>query len=71
MTFLSKANMAKLFVLLAMATMLAGLVARAQQNVGSIRGTVQDPSKAAVPGTSVVCRNEATGIGLNPFAETN
>jgi hypothetical protein len=40
----------------------AGLSVYAQQNVGSIKGTVQDPSGGAIPGAIVVARDEATGV---------
>jgi Carboxypeptidase regulatory-like domain len=39
-----------------------GLSLYAQQNVGSIKGTVEDPSGGAIPGAMVVARDEATGV---------
>jgi len=33
-----------------------------QQNVGSIKGTVRDPSGAIMPGVSAVVRDQATGV---------
>lgn len=43
-------------------TLLAGLGLYAQQNVGSIKGTVKDPTGATIPGAAVIVRHEATGV---------
>src|SRR5262244_40262 len=48
-------------VFLAVVTVV-GLKLCAQQNVGSIKGTVEDPSGGAIPGATIVARDEATGV---------
>ncbi len=39
----------------------------AQQNYGTLRGTVTDPQGKVVPGVSVVAKNEATGVETPKF----
>ena len=57
-----KADSRFLFGLLCVsALLLAGLEVSAQVATGGLRGTVTDPSKAAVPGAAVVVRNRDTG----------
>ena len=47
---------------LALALFLSGAAAVAQTITGSVRGTVTDPSGAAIPGARVVVTNTATGV---------
>jgi hypothetical protein len=39
-------------------------VAWSQSSTGSVRGTVQDPTKAVIPSASIVLTNQATGVQL-------
>ncbi len=54
---------------LSVAVALLALPAAAQTGLGTVTGTVQDPSKAAVPRASVSLTNTATGIARE--AQTN
>src|SRR5437773_929528 len=54
--------MRKSFVLLVVASWIFVASAFGQSGQGSISGVVQDPSKAAVPGATVVVSNESKGI---------
>ena len=44
------------------ALLLCGSVARADELYGKIRGTVDDPSGAVIPGARVTVTNTATGV---------
>jgi hypothetical protein len=61
--FTERAVPAKVFVFLVMAVSVTVLQVAAQNKAGGeIRGTVMDPSGAAIPGVAVEIRNTATGV---------
>jgi hypothetical protein len=60
---MNKVRRCVVFTVGAVVVLLIGTVAQAQQNVGSIKGTVEDPSGGAIPSAVVVARDQATGVG--------
>ena len=60
-----------LSVLLFCCLLTSGLVARAQQTLGSLNGTVLDSSGAAVPGSTVTATDSAIGVTRTTKAQAN
>ena len=60
-----------LSVLLFCCLLTSGLVARAQQTLGSLNGTVLDSSGAAVPGSTVTATDAAIGVTRTTKAQSN
>ncbi len=50
------------FLVLALVMLSGSFVVFGQATTGTLRGTVNDPNGAVIPGVSVVAKNEATGV---------
>ncbi|HEY1902509.1 MAG TPA: carboxypeptidase regulatory-like domain-containing protein [Terracidiphilus sp.] len=59
------------FVFLAFAVLICTLPGRAQQTLGSLNGTVVDPSGAAVVGAKVTATNAAIGVTRTAITQSN
>ena len=59
----------RIFVVVASFVLAAG-PAGAQDYRGRVQGTVLDSSQGALPGTAVTLVNDATGVAITRFADT-
>jgi uncharacterized surface anchored protein len=58
------------FLFLSVSMLAASISVFGQATTGTLRGIVNDPNGALVPGASVVARNEATGVSTVTITTT-